>query len=263
MKRTTGNNWAHILCAIWIPETNFVDVNTFSPIESIGKIRLDRWKQACSICKKKSGACVGCGDGCKRVFHVSCARDAGYKIAFEMQPTRTVKAGIMVPMVWCPNHDLSARKVIQIRDQPDAQTDRTALQTYAHYYKQCDISVPGSLRKCRLLMAINPGIGGATSLPGSGALGGRRVSHTGPGLKGSLSRLQSLQEEQSCMICLTNSSPIWWSDSKTVAATMESTVPALPEHGSGTFIKQEQDVFSLKESADEVPVVCHACHWDQ
>jgi len=253
LKRTSGNNWAHILCAVWIPETNFVSVGSFSPVESIGKIRHERWKQACSICKKKSGACVGCGEGCKKVFHVSCARDAGYKIAFEMQPTRTVKAGIMVPMIWCPSHDLSARKVIQIRDQPDAQTDRTALQTYAHYYKQCDVSIPGAMRKCRLLMAMNPGIGGASSWLGNGMPSGRRVSYTSPGQKAVLSKRRS-SEELSCRLCLTNSSPIWWSDEKSRASALQN----------GTSIKIEQGSSLDRELADGdmSSVVCHACFWD-
>ncbi|KAG0056625.1 putative PHD type zinc finger protein with BAH domain-containing protein [Gryganskiella cystojenkinii] len=193
-----------------------------------------------------------------------CARDAGYKIAFEMQPTRTVKAGIMVPMIWCPNHDLSARKVIQIRDQPDAQTDRTALQTYAHYYKQCDVSVPEAMRRCRLLLAMNPGIGGASSWSGSGSLSGRRVSHTGSGgLKAALSRHQPAQEELSCQLCRTTSSPIWWNDNKISAAAVVSSNAAFIERSTAAFVKMEQEASDIKEPLNSgLPVVCHACHWD-
>lgn len=245
-----------------------MDVNSLSPIESIGKIRHERWKQACSICKKKTGACVGCGEGCKKVFHVSCAREAGYEIAFEMQPTRTVKAGIMVPMIWCPSHDLSARRVIKIRDQPDAQTDRTALQTYAHYYKQCDVSVPGAMRKCRLLMAMNPGIGNASAWSGNGMLAGRRMSHNGLGLKSALSRHRSVHEEMSCRLCQTHSSPMWWNDDRAGSpstSAQQQQLTALNGHDSSTAIKVEHvDSLDKDKAEDGSPpsVLCHACFWD-
>ncbi|KAG0365443.1 putative PHD type zinc finger protein with BAH domain-containing protein, partial [Gamsiella multidivaricata] len=200
MKKTTGNNWAHILCAVWIPETAVVDADRLSPVESIGRIRHERWKQACSICKQKAGACVGCGEGCKKVFHVTCAREAGYKIAFEMQPTKNVKGGLMVPMIWCPSHDLTSRKVIQIRDQPDALTDRNALQTYVHYYKQCDDSVPGAMRKSRLLMAMNPGISSSSSWQGHGSAHSRKMSKS--------SVHPTVQEV--CKRCSATASPMWW-----------------------------------------------------
>ncbi|KAF9356667.1 putative PHD type zinc finger protein with BAH domain-containing protein [Mortierella sp. NVP85] len=196
LKRTTGNNWAHVLCAIWIPETNFVDVETLSPIEFIGKVRHDRWKQACSICKQKAGACVGCGDGCKKVFHVTCAREAGYMIAFEMQPTKNIKGGLMVPVIWCPNHDLATRKLIHIRDQPDALTDRNALQTYVHYYKHCDLTVPSAMRRSRLLVAMNPGIGAQSSWQNQGQAHGGKASYNGNGLKGPSTRFPQRSGDQ-------------------------------------------------------------------
>ncbi|KAF9581173.1 putative PHD type zinc finger protein with BAH domain-containing protein, partial [Lunasporangiospora selenospora] len=209
LKRTTGNNWAHVLCAVWIPEVSFVDMTLLSPIESIGSIRLERWKQVCSICKQQTGACVSCGEGCKRVFHVTCAQEAGYVVAFEMQPAKNVKGGLMVPRIWCPIHDLSSHKVIRIRDQPDALTDRTALLTYVHYYKQSDPSIPLAMRKSRQLQSLNPAISVSSSLHVQGS---RRLFSLGAGAKWSTTKGAQGQvgSSASCSLCHTTASSIWW-----------------------------------------------------
>ncbi|KAG0361855.1 putative PHD type zinc finger protein with BAH domain-containing protein [Podila minutissima] len=291
LKRTTGNNWAHILCSVWIPEPTFVNVDTLSPVESIGKIRNERWKQVCSLCKQKKGACVGCGEGCKKAFHVTCARDAGYEIAFEMQPAKSVKGGVMVPLVWCPNHDLSSRKIIHIRDQPDALTDHNALQTYVHYYKQTDVSVPGAMRKCRLLMTLNPSIGASTLFPVHvGAFTpGRRPSHGGQGSKGS-TKISSYSNLQECSQCSATVSPIWWTNSTTPeppsinANINDNTNPGLANghaqditlHGehdarikteeeddkSGPPSTNQNDNDSLMEQTQGASSICHTCYWD-
>ncbi|KAK3835742.1 MAG: hypothetical protein J3R72DRAFT_451185 [Linnemannia gamsii] len=279
LKRTTGHNWAHILCAVWIPETNFVDVEALSPIESVGRIRHERWRQTCSICKQKAGACITCGEGCKKAFHVTCARDAGYKIAFEMQPTKNVKGGLMVPMVWCPNHDLTTRKVIQIRDQPDALTDRNALQTYVHYYKQCDNTIPSAMRKSRLLMALNPGIGASSpsTWQQNHGLNGRRTSHGGYGVKVRTSSHQSMEEN--CQRCATTISPIWWEDKGEDRHTNGHSGPPFTPPTSQPDIKVEsQDEHKEEKSSSssnsssstsnhhsqhaESSLICHACYWD-
>ncbi|KAF9906089.1 putative PHD type zinc finger protein with BAH domain-containing protein [Linnemannia zychae] len=276
LKRTTGHNWAHILCAVWIPETNFVDVEALSPIESVGRIRHDRWRQTCSICKQKAGACITCGEGCKKAFHVTCARDAGYKIAFEMQPTKNVKGGLMVAVVWCPNHDLTARKVIQIRDQPDALTDRNALQTYVHYYKQCDVTIPSAMRKSRLLMALNPGIGASSpsTWQQNHALSGRRTSHGGYGVKVRTSSHQSTEE--SCRRCAATSSPIWWEDKAEEGhhANGHSGPPFTPPPSQPHIKVESQDMhkkddisdssssYNHSQHAESSSLICHACYWD-
>ncbi|KAG0206051.1 putative PHD type zinc finger protein with BAH domain-containing protein [Mortierella sp. GBA30] len=257
LKQTTGNNWAHVLCAIWIPEINFVDVDKLSPVESIGRVRPERWRQVCSICKKKAGACVGCGEGCKKVFHVTCAREAGYQIAFEMQPTKNIKGGLMVPMVWCPNHDLSSRKVIQIRDQPDALTDRNALQTYAHYYKQCDTSVSNAMRKSRLLMALNPGIGSASSWQKQGGYGSK-----GSGNKS----LSAPVAQERCMRCSATTSPIWWDVPTSSQARGQHEKPSSDVTSVVKIEHVDNSHASIRplaaEHEQQSALVCHACFWD-
>ncbi|KAG0326963.1 putative PHD type zinc finger protein with BAH domain-containing protein [Dissophora globulifera] len=278
LKRTTGNNWVHILCAVWIPEITFVNVETLSPVESVARIRQERWKQACSLCKQKAGACISCGEGCKKAFHVTCARDAGYQIAFEMQPTKNIKGGLMVPMIWCPNHDLASRKVIQIRDQPDALTDRNALQTYVHYYKGCDTTVPCAMRKSRLLVTLNPGIGSGSTWHIQDSVYGRRTSHNGGnGSKGSTSKSPlHLGAEEVCMRCATTNSPMWWEESwnevvsnPTVKTGLPYTPPPSQPPSEIPVVKLENHnndhvgtVVSKGQHEPRLSLVCHACFWD-
>ncbi|CAK9167737.1 unnamed protein product [Ilex paraguariensis] len=58
MKSTTDGRWAHLACAIWIPETCLSDVKKMEPIDGLSRINKDRWKLLCSICGVSYGACI-------------------------------------------------------------------------------------------------------------------------------------------------------------------------------------------------------------
>ncbi|KAL6970849.1 hypothetical protein U1Q18_030531 [Sarracenia purpurea var. burkii] len=58
MKPTTDGRWAHLACAIWIPETCLSDVKKMEPIDGLSRINKDRWKLLCSICGVSYGACI-------------------------------------------------------------------------------------------------------------------------------------------------------------------------------------------------------------
>ncbi|KAM7260046.1 hypothetical protein ACFE04_015787 [Oxalis oulophora] len=78
MKPTNDGRWAHLACAIWIPETCFLDVKRMEPIDGINRINKDRWKLICSLCKISYGACIQCSnDNCLVAYHPLCARAAG------------------------------------------------------------------------------------------------------------------------------------------------------------------------------------------
>ncbi|CAA3022076.1 histone-lysine N-methyltransferase ATX2-like [Olea europaea subsp. europaea] len=79
MKRTTDGRWAHLACAIWIPETCLSDIKKMEPIEGISRINKDRWKLLCSICHVAHGACIQCSNNkCHVAYHPLCARAAGF-----------------------------------------------------------------------------------------------------------------------------------------------------------------------------------------
>ncbi|XP_069776955.1 lysine-specific demethylase 4C-like isoform X3 [Narcine bancroftii] len=81
LKQTTDNRWAHVMCAIAIPEARFVNVVDRSPVD-VTRIPLQRLKLKCVFCRKRVkktlGACIQCSYGrCPTSFHVTCAHAAG------------------------------------------------------------------------------------------------------------------------------------------------------------------------------------------
>lgn len=75
MKSTrNGLKWAHVSCALWIPEVIIGCVEKMEPITKISMIPASRWSLVCSLCKEKDGACIQCSvKTCKIAYHVTCA----------------------------------------------------------------------------------------------------------------------------------------------------------------------------------------------
>ncbi|XP_049752735.1 lysine-specific demethylase 4C [Elephas maximus indicus] len=81
LKQTKNNKWAHVMCAVAVPEVRFTNVPERTQID-VGRIPLQRLKLKCMFCrhrvKKVSGACIQCSYGrCPASFHVTCAHAAG------------------------------------------------------------------------------------------------------------------------------------------------------------------------------------------
>ncbi|XP_035877544.1 lysine-specific demethylase 4C isoform X5 [Phyllostomus discolor] len=81
LKETKNNKWAHVMCAVAVPEVRFTNVPERTQID-VGRIPLQRLKLKCIFCrhrvKKISGACIQCSYGrCPASFHVTCAHAAG------------------------------------------------------------------------------------------------------------------------------------------------------------------------------------------
>lgn len=82
MKRTTDYQWAHINCALWIPEGVGDGRNSFSVFfqDPDGRDYIDyfhipewRWHRKCCFCNSSEGCCMLCsGTKCDCTFHVSC-----------------------------------------------------------------------------------------------------------------------------------------------------------------------------------------------
>lgn len=77
-KQTINNQWAHLLCAMWIPETGVANPVYMEPIDGVEKVPKTRWKLVCYICRQRTGACIQCSNKlCYLAFHATCARKAG------------------------------------------------------------------------------------------------------------------------------------------------------------------------------------------
>ncbi|CAH2059896.1 unnamed protein product [Thlaspi arvense] len=86
MKPTTDGRWAHLACAIWIPETCLSDVKKMEPIDGVNKVSKDRWKLLCTICGVSYGACIQCSNNsCRVAYHPLCARAAGLCVELESE----------------------------------------------------------------------------------------------------------------------------------------------------------------------------------
>ncbi|KAL6188922.1 hypothetical protein ACLB2K_040313 [Fragaria x ananassa] len=84
MKPTTDGRWAHLACAIWIPETCLSDIKRMEPIDGLSRINKDRWKLLCCICGVSYGACIQCSNHtCYAAYHPLCARAAGLCVELE------------------------------------------------------------------------------------------------------------------------------------------------------------------------------------
>ncbi|CAH8476794.1 unnamed protein product [Heterobilharzia americana] len=81
-KRSNGLRcgWAHVVCAIYIPEVSFTDLGTMELI-SVENISSERLGRSCVFCERNQrsslanyGACIQCAwKNCRLYFHVSCA----------------------------------------------------------------------------------------------------------------------------------------------------------------------------------------------
>ncbi|XP_078544493.1 protein AF-10-like isoform X1 [Lissotriton helveticus] len=94
-KRTDTGGWAHVVCALYIPEVNFACTTTMEPI-LLKDVPRDRFTKVCSICHKEGreskGACMTCNaPRCTKVFHATCAQSAGLLCAEKGAESETLK----------------------------------------------------------------------------------------------------------------------------------------------------------------------------
>uniref|UniRef100_A0A8C1R9Y1 [histone H3]-trimethyl-L-lysine(9) demethylase n=1 Tax=Cyprinus carpio TaxID=7962 RepID=A0A8C1R9Y1_CYPCA len=106
LKRTSDDRWVHVMCAVGLPEVNFIDVVKRAPID-ISAIPVQRYKLKCIYCrnriKKLSGACIQCSCGrCPTSFHVTCAHAAGVPMEPDDWP--------YVVFITCHRHQVKVSK---------------------------------------------------------------------------------------------------------------------------------------------------------
>ncbi|PFH60004.1 hypothetical protein XA68_11587 [Ophiocordyceps unilateralis] len=105
-KQTNSSKWAHLLCAMWIPEVSLGNHTFMEPVMDVEKVPKTRWKLSCYICHQKMGACIQCSNkNCYQAFHVTCARRARLYLRMKTsQGALAVLDGSMVLKAFCDRH---------------------------------------------------------------------------------------------------------------------------------------------------------------
>ena len=105
-KQTLDGRWAHVICALWIPEVQFSNPVFLEPIDGIKEIPIARWKLTCQVCRRRMGACIQCAkQNCYIAFHVTCAQQAGLQMKVEIQ-----KNGELKKLAFCRLHSQRKRR---------------------------------------------------------------------------------------------------------------------------------------------------------
>ncbi|KAL5046380.1 hypothetical protein BDW71DRAFT_65729 [Aspergillus fruticulosus] len=250
LKRTAGNNWIHVTCAVWTPEIKFSNAKELEAAEGFGLIPADRFRDTCKICKSNRGACVPCHfSGCNARFHIGCAFQAKFKTGFDVTPVKNSRrdstasirlgdeVGNAIAAIWCPHHPVST--AIHEAGQA-AEGGLNAIQLYARTYKQADLSITGTVRRAAYLkqagivQSTNAGNRRSSHVNGTATLPVMIRERPAPA-EGNPDEMEIDTEPRhsqqvgadatrKCVTCSTVFSPKWWAlDARRVAPTIHRT----------------------------------------
>jgi len=295
LKRTVGNNWVHVMCAIWTPEIKFGTAKELEPAEGFGFIPSDRYREVCKICKSNKGACVSCHhSGCNARFHIGCAFQAQYRFGFDIMPVKSSRrdsvnsmrlgqeTGSASAAIWCPHHQVSGA-VHDVGEMTEKE-GVNALQRFVQTYKQADLTLTGAVRKAA---HVQQSIGVSQPL----VLGsGRRPSVANgsvvkEGHEAPVDEMEIDHEppapsrpivgdlvERHCIRCSTAYSPRWWSVDRSRRMTLMGSRPPLL-NGIGMGAPPPSAIsppyhqgpcppppYGLTIERDEPMYECHKCH---
>ncbi|KAK2747527.1 putative PHD type zinc finger protein with BAH domain-containing protein [Myotisia sp. PD_48] len=231
LKRTAGNNWVHVSCAIWVPEIKFGNAKELEPAEGLESIPQDSFKDKCKICKTDRGACVPCRvSTCNARFHVGCAHQAGYPMGFDVTPIKSSRkdaiataklgdeTGIVTPAIWCASHNIQTK--VHGVGEPTAANGINALQLYARTFKQADLTLTGTARKAAFVQQSTQtsasashrraATNGVQPIPISKEITAQASAKTNPEQDPSVQSKLSAENAKMCYRCQSAVSPKWW-----------------------------------------------------
>ncbi|CAN8006366.1 unnamed protein product [Ixodes hexagonus] len=132
MKSTrSGHKWAHVSCALWVPEVSIGCVEKMEPITKISEIPASRWALTCCLCRERMGACIQCSvKACKRAYHVTCA----FENSLEMKAIidDNAEGGVKLRS-FCPKHSKKThRKEVPPDNSGDSDSRKMATRGSEH-----------------------------------------------------------------------------------------------------------------------------------
>lgn len=145
LKRTDSGGWAHVVCALYIPEVQFANVLTMEPI-ILQYVPHERYIKTCYICedhgresKAACGACMTCNrQGCRQAFHVTCAQMAGLLCEEEGPEADNVKY-----CGYCKHHYNKLQKKLRSSENTGSsfghsrgRSSSPSLDKHHHHHKQ-------------------------------------------------------------------------------------------------------------------------------
>ncbi|MCJ1479792.1 putative PHD type zinc finger protein with BAH domain-containing protein [Lambiella insularis] len=160
LKKTSGNNWVHVVCAVWTSLIKFGNAKLLEPAEGLGSIPQSRYGQTCKICKTSGGVCITCHK-CPATFHVGCAHQYGYPMGFDVTPVKSSRKDV-VNTVTLGNETGNVEAVIYCKDHPVKtilhpmhelveDSGLNALQLFVRNFKQADLALTGTVRKAAII----------------------------------------------------------------------------------------------------------------
>ncbi|GAB2278065.1 hypothetical protein Dimus_012762 [Dionaea muscipula] len=83
LKPTNNGRWAHVVCALFVPEVFFEDPEGREGI-NYSQVPRKRWKEVCYVCKGTNGCAIECSElNCPLGFHVTCGFKEGLCIEYK------------------------------------------------------------------------------------------------------------------------------------------------------------------------------------
>ncbi|XP_035381744.1 protein AF-10 isoform X2 [Electrophorus electricus] len=186
LKRTDNGGWAHVVCALYIPEVEFANVSTMEPIV-LQSVPHERYNKTCYICEEQgreskaaTGACMACNKhGCRQAFHVTCAQFAGLLCEEQGSDADNVKY-----CGYCKYHYSKLRRSKGRASRPQSLSDSPSHSLDKHHdkekkkHKERDRHKPKHKKSLELSPSLVPSlmVTSEKSYNSSGSSGGGSVS---------------------------------------------------------------------------------------
>lgn len=99
LKSTIEGSWAHVVCALLVPEVFFEDPEGRDTI-NCSKVPKKRWEKKCYVCQDTNGCAIDCSEPkCPLAFHVTCGLSQDLCIEY-----REGKRDAAIVAGFCKNH---------------------------------------------------------------------------------------------------------------------------------------------------------------